>query len=118
MRQKGTDVHVVSNLESIARLLNVRGNDIEYTPLVISYLIVTLEHVLWFVNKKRIKDLEHITANITIFNYDEFATQLREMTELRTVLIDPNETSQWVMNKIATSAKIVKTPPLLPLSKG
>lgn len=118
MRQKSSDVHIISNLESIARLLNVRGNDIEYTPLVVSYLIITLEHILWFVNKKRIKDLEHITANITVFNYDEFATQLREMTELRSVLIDPDETSQWIMNNIATSAKIVKDASPLAAFKG
>lgn len=118
MRQKGTDVHIISNLESIARLLNVRGSDIEYTPLVISYLIVTLEHVLWFVNKKRVRDLEHVTANITVFNYDEFATQLKEMTELRIVLIDPSETSQWIMNNIAPSAKIVKETSPLATFKG
>ncbi len=108
MRQKGADVCIVSNLEFIARLLNVRGNDIQNNPLVISYLIVTMDHVLWFVNKKRIKDIEHITANITVFEYEEFAEQLKEITELRNVLVDPNECSQWVMNNIAASAKIIK----------
>jgi len=114
MKEKGTDVHVISNLESIARLLNVRGNDIEYTPLVISYLIVTLDQVLWFVNKKRIKDLEHVTANIIAFDYEDFAKILKNITEKRTVLVDTNEISQWIMNNISPSAKIVKeTSPLI-----
>ena len=107
MQEKGTDVHVISNLESIARLLNVRGNDIEYTPLVISYLIVTTDRVLWFVNKKRIRDLEHVTANITVFNYEEFAKELKNITAKRTVLVDTDESSQWIMNNISSSAKIV-----------
>jgi len=109
MKEKGTEVHVISNLEFIARLLNVRGDDIAYTPLVISYLIVTLDKVLWFVNKKRIKDLEHVTANITAFNYEEFAKELKNITAKRTVLIDPDEVSQWVVNNISPSAKIVKS---------
>jgi Xaa-Pro aminopeptidase len=118
MKEKGVDIHVVSNLESIARLLNARGNDIEYTPLVVSYLIVTSDHVLWFVNKKRIKDLEHLTANVTVFDYEEFAKELKAITEGRTVLVDPNEVSQWIINNISTSAKIVKETSPLSAFKG
>lgn len=114
IKEKGAEVHVISNLESIARLLNVRGDDIAHTPLVISYLIITLDRVLWFVNKKRIKDLEHVTANITVFNYDEFTKELKNITEMRTVFVDPNEVSQLVMNNIAPSAKIIKdTSPMI-----
>ena len=47
----GTDCVLLSSLDEIAWLLNVRGNDIEYNPLVISYLLVTQESVRWFVRK-------------------------------------------------------------------
>ena len=42
---------LISSLDEIAWLLNVRGNDIEYNPLVISYLMVTQDYVKWFVRK-------------------------------------------------------------------
>ena len=118
MKGKGVDVHVISNLESIARLLNVRGDDIEHNPLVISYLVVMLDHVFWFVNSKRIPDDETITANLTIANYEDFGTELQELTQRRTVLIDPNEVSQWIINNIASSAKIIKEPSPLAEFKG
>ena len=42
---------LISSLDEIAWLLNVRGSDIEYNPLVISHLLVTRDHVRWFVIK-------------------------------------------------------------------
>jgi len=42
---------LISSLDEIAWMLNVRASDIEYNPLVISYLLLTQESVKWFVLK-------------------------------------------------------------------
>lgn len=42
---------LLSSLDEIAWLLNVRGSDIEYNPLIISYLLVSEESVKWYVTK-------------------------------------------------------------------
>lgn len=47
----GTDRVLLTSLDEIAWMLNVRGNDIEYNPLVISYLLVSQDSVKWFVKK-------------------------------------------------------------------
>ena len=41
----------LSSLDEVAWMLNVRGSDIEYNPLVISYLLVSQDYVKWFVKK-------------------------------------------------------------------
>ena len=51
MLLNGADCVLVSSLDEIAWLLNIRGSDIEYNPLVISYLLVTQDSVNWFVRK-------------------------------------------------------------------
>ena len=43
MEKKGADVHLISSLYDIAWLLNVRGGDISYVPVVLSYLYITKE---------------------------------------------------------------------------
>ena len=47
----GCDAVLITALDEIAWILNVRGSDIEYNPLVISYLLVTHDSVEWFVKK-------------------------------------------------------------------
>ena len=49
MAKEGADVHLLTSLYDIAWLLNVRGGDIDYVPVVLSYLALTAEKCLWFV---------------------------------------------------------------------
>ncbi len=51
MLLQGVDRVLLTSLDEIAWLLNVRANDIEYNPLVISYLLVSQDNVIWFVRK-------------------------------------------------------------------
>lgn len=51
MLLQGVDRVLLTSLDEIAWILNVRGNDIEYNPLVISYLLVSQDCVRWFVRK-------------------------------------------------------------------
>ena len=48
---EGKDAILLSALDEIAWTLNVRGGDIEYNPLVISFLLVTQDDVVWYVEK-------------------------------------------------------------------
>ena len=54
--EKGVDYALLSALDDIAWTLNVRASDIEYNPLVISYLLVGPESAEWFVQKEEIED--------------------------------------------------------------
>ncbi|MBR5569112.1 MAG: aminopeptidase P family protein [Bacteroidales bacterium] len=51
MLVNGYDKVLLSSLDEVAWLLNVRGSDIEYNPLVISYLLVSQDYVKWYVRK-------------------------------------------------------------------
>ncbi len=51
MLLNGCDKVLLTSLDEIAWMLNVRGNDIDYNPLVISYLLVSQDYVKWFVKK-------------------------------------------------------------------
>ncbi|MGM9764187.1 MAG: aminopeptidase P family protein [Candidatus Cryptobacteroides sp.] len=57
------DIMLLSSLDEIAWLLNVRGSDIEYNPLVISYLTVSRDEVAWYVMKDFEDDVPADTAD-------------------------------------------------------
>ena len=54
MKDKGTDVLVLSALDDIAWLLNLRGSDIQYNPVFFSYTVVTPDRVFLFVNEGQV----------------------------------------------------------------
>lgn len=57
-RTRNCEGILLTALDEIAWLLNVRASDIEFNPLVISYLLVTSDSVKWFVLKDDIEDKE------------------------------------------------------------
>lgn len=100
---RGADAILISELDQIAWLLNVRGADIEYNPLVISYLLVTLDDVFWFVRKDAYEDPDSETAasfqelqadGVSIQDYDDILFTLAslrvEMEGIDKICIDPS----------------------------
>ena len=62
MKEKGAEVHLLASLYDIAWLLNVRGNDISYVPVVLSYLALTQEQCIWFLQEEVVDDTAGISA--------------------------------------------------------
>ena len=52
MQEKNADVLLLTSLDDIAWLLNIRGGDIHCNPVVLSYLAMTQEEILMFANEK------------------------------------------------------------------
>ena len=48
------DYHLLTSLDDIMWLLNIRGNDIKYSPLLISFAIVGEEQILFFADESKI----------------------------------------------------------------
>ena len=85
---KGADAILISTLDDIAWLLNVRASDIEYNPLAISYLLVTLDDAFWFVRKDAYSDPDSETAasfdelsadGITVRDYEDVSFALASL---------------------------------------
>ena len=99
---RGADAIFISSLDQIAWLLNVRANDIEYNPVVISYLLVTMDDVQWFVRKDVFEEPDSETEasfaelqadGVTIRDYDDaaFALSSLKLDGVDRICIDPSD---------------------------
>jgi len=97
----GADAILLSSLDQIAWLLNVRGQDIEYNPFVISYLLVTLENAIWYVRKDAYSEPDSETASsfdelqadgVTVKDYTDVDFDLASLRleGVDTVCVDPD----------------------------
>lgn len=114
MAQCGADAFIVSQLDEIAWLFNIRGNDIPFNPLVISYAIVTMKEAYLFAHLDCVSpsDLPYFAAqNISLEPYDDFAAALGKLKG--NVWLDPTTTSWWVELQLDQAFLIEKSSPLL-----
>ena len=114
---QGADAIFLSALDDIAWLLNVRGSDIEYNPVVISYLLVTLEETVWFVRKDAYAtpdadtqdSFEELQADgIQIRDYTDAAFTLTSLKEsgVDTLCVDPATLNAFLRQSIDEGERI------------
>lgn len=56
MKKEGAGVHVLTTLDDIVWLLNIRGNDVECNPVVLSYLFISEDSVILYLNEKVVNE--------------------------------------------------------------
>jgi Xaa-Pro aminopeptidase len=106
LEKAGCDAHVVTALDSIAWLYNVRGNDIECNPLAISYAVVTRDRAELYVDHSKVGEAvaAHLGPQVEVLPYERFGERLDALARERgRVWVDPNTTSRWVAERLAPS---------------
>lgn len=85
--------HIINNLESIAYLLNLRGDDIIHTPVFLSYMVIYKDDVYLFVDMDRLStdQLEKLYLDgVVVRKYDAYYDLLREIKD-ETIILDPDK---------------------------
>lgn len=104
LQEQQADATVIGALEDICYLYNMRGLDIECTPVVTAYTIVTTEYARIYIDDRQLtaevrKHLE--TAHIEIAGYTDIFTDAAQLAG--TVYLDPSRTNIYVRNCIHTT---------------
>ncbi len=127
--RQGADAILLTALDQIAWLLNVRGQDIDYNPLVISYLLVTLDEAYWFVRKDAYQDPDSETADsfrelradgITICDYTDIHFNLSSLRDsgVDRICVDTSTLNSTVRGALDDGPEVVTVPSPVPLRKA
>ena len=100
----GVDAVLLTALDDIAWVLNVRGSDIDYNPLVISYLFVSLDEVRWYVMKSAdsldsetdASFYELRSDGVDIRYYDDIASDLVSLDGISSLAVDPGSLNAYL----------------------
>lgn len=104
LRDMGADGMLVSALDDIAWLLNLRGSDVHCNPVFVAYLLLSTDKATLFVDKVKLTPqvegyLE--SQGVKVAAYDKVGEGLREYFEYN-ILLDPEETSYTLYNIVAS----------------
>lgn len=109
MKKQGANVHLLTCLYDICWLLNVRGNDIAYVPVVLSYLAVLEEKCIWFVQKEVVTEelKDYLAKNqIEVQEYEAFYDYVECLNDDAVVLMDKSIANYRVCNCIPANVKV------------
>ena len=123
LTKAGAEAAVISQPDSIAWLLNVRGGDVEHTPLPLSFALLDAEGRLdWFVEPRKLAPgLEsHLGNSVALRPTVGLGPALDALGAAgKKVLVDPAATGAWAFERLrAAGAKLVKAPDPCQLPKA
>lgn len=110
LQQAGAEGTVVSQLDEIAWLLNLRGTDVHCNPVFVAYVLLTQHEVFLFTNPEKITPEVACYLkenNIYTLSYADITDALKAY-KAETLLLDPN-TSNWnLLASLPESCKVVE----------
>jgi Xaa-Pro aminopeptidase len=103
MAEKGATAHVLTSLDDIAWLMNLRGDDVEYNPVVLSYALITPSAAVLYANKVvfseyMIRDLKQ--DGVTLRPYDQIYQDLKALGHEDKVLLDKGRVNYAIFRRL------------------
>lgn len=108
MTQKGATHHLISSLDDVAWLTNLRGADVNFNPVFLSHLLITTDTATLFIHDDKLTDTAKSAldaAGIDVAHYDSVAQSLDDVDAL---LFDPAKVAVGTLAHLPQSATLTK----------
>ena len=119
LRAQHADGMLVSALDDIAWILNLRGSDVHCNPVFVSYLLIATDKVTLFVDERKLTpDVKRYLSDhrVALYKYNKVKEGLKAYSEYN-ILLDGDETS-YSLWKALTCKQIVSAPSPIPAMKA
>ena len=110
MNKKNCHNLVLSKLDDIMWLFNIRGNDVECNPVALSYAVVTEDNSYLFLQEKAVTgEIKSWVEEqpVTLCDYEKIMEFLQEQTWNGAVLMDKENISYAIYKLVKNSAEVV-----------
>jgi len=112
MAEEGVTHHLFASLDDIAWIFNIRGTDVTYNPVVMSYAVVGMNEAVLFVDQNKIDEKDRAILGkdgVTLRDYAEISTFLSALSEESVVFLDTSRCSQNLLDALKQNkAKVVR----------
>lgn len=111
MAERGADWHFLATLDDIAWLFNLRGADVSYNPVFISFALIGPDSVSLFVASQKINASLRILLEqqgITLHEYTRIGTALRSVPKDARLLVDPARVTCGLLDYLDSEVTLVE----------
>lgn len=108
MKEKGAKNYIISSLDDIAWLCNIRGNDVKFNPVALSYVLINEDYANLYINNDKVdndtrKKLQN--EGFEIYEYDEIEDHVKLIND--TTIIDPNKLNAKIYSCLSKDIKVI-----------
>lgn len=109
MKEKNADYFILSSLDDIAWLCNIRGNDIKFNPVALSYVIIGKDYATLYIDNDKVDDITKSKLKdegFEIKGYDDIEDDVKLLTG--TVILDANKLNSKIFTSLNEGVKVIR----------
>ena len=110
LKEKGASLFVLTSLDDIAWLLNIRGNDIHCCPVVLSYLVMDEKEIRLFANEKAFPESvkKALSADgLTIYPYNDIYDYVQTISGEKKIYLSKSNVNSRLISNIPEKVTIL-----------
>lgn len=110
LEKEGANAIIVSALDELAWLLNIRGNDVLYNPVAVGFAYLSTKHQVLFMDAAKVTTemADYLASNhIELVGYENIYDFLSRLTAEEIPFIDPGKVNYQLVNTIPADIKCV-----------
>jgi len=111
LNARGADWHFIATLDDIAWLFNLRGGDVSFNPVFVSFALISQQQAMLFVALSKVSaELRAVLEQdgITLRDYNEVADALRAVPDGASLLVDPARVTAGLLDNLGSGVKLVE----------
>ncbi|MFD3158556.1 aminopeptidase P family protein [Haloimpatiens sp. FM7330] len=121
MKEKGATTYLLTSLDDIAWLYNIRGNDVNNNPVVTAYALIKENESYLFISKEKVsKDIEEelCKEGVKVREYNEIQKYIEDLKDDDSVLYDPVKTNSWLYSLMPNNCEKIEEDNITTLMKA
>lgn len=111
MSKRGADYHFLAAVNDIMWLLNIRGKDTRYCPVLMSFVLISHDQVLLFADEEKIPfriAADFDRKGIVILPYDEVEAVISSIDEEAVMLMSSSSVSESIYRAVPGNVTIIE----------
>jgi Xaa-Pro aminopeptidase len=114
MAAESAAVHIITKLDSLAWLFNIRGSDIRFNPVSIAYAVVTAGEAFLFIDGAKVPEdvRSQLRSDVEIKEYTSFEEVVKNLGGKGPVWLDETTVSRWIVDLLGEAELVLKPGPI------
>ncbi|RQO67614.1 Xaa-Pro aminopeptidase [Pedobacter sp. KBW06] len=111
LQKKNAAYHLISSLDDMAWLFNIRGKDVSYNPVVLSFALIGQDKATIFINPDKLSTAEKellAASGVQVMPYEDIESALSAVPENTAIFIDPKRNCFAYAKLLPASVKVIK----------
>ncbi|HWR61272.1 MAG TPA: aminopeptidase P family protein [Clostridia bacterium] len=113
MQKQNAGYYLLSSLDDVAWLLNLRGGDVPNTPVVTAYVLISQDSCKLFIDNSKVsssvkKELE--ADKVEVLAYEAIEEAITSIKDSGTISMDPEKSNVWLYKAVPGTCEILELP--------